>query len=286
MRTGAVTAIGGRHLARGASRVLAHIGSRGTAEWNVRLLCAVLPGLEEVRIHSRTPESRAALAERLAAELGPRVHAVDSWEECVRGADVVVEATRLADAGAAASHGVDRAGGARRPLRHGQRRRPRSDRRDGQGRRRRLGPGPVGAARRAAGARRLRPPVRGHAARRAGPDRGGPAPGPRDATPSASCSGTAASSRPTSRSAGRCSRARGSSASGRGCPTAETATPAGELTPRPAVLRWTRRSPAPPARSPSCCRRCWCAPGTCTHRCLPVAGSVGQARQAGAAGRR
>ncbi len=95
MRTGAVTAIGARHLARGSSRVLAHIGSRGTAEWNVRLLCAVLPGLEEVRIHSRTPESRAELAGRLAAELGPRVHAVDGWEECVRGADVVVEATRL-----------------------------------------------------------------------------------------------------------------------------------------------------------------------------------------------
>ena len=58
MRTGAVTAIGGRHLARPDSRVLGHIGSRGTAEWNVRLLCHVLPGIEEVRIHSRTAESR------------------------------------------------------------------------------------------------------------------------------------------------------------------------------------------------------------------------------------
>jgi ornithine cyclodeaminase len=95
MRTGAVTAIGARHLARRSSRVLAHIGSRGTAEWNVRLLCAVLPELDEVRIHSRTPASRSGLAERLAAELGPRVRAVASWEECVRGADVVVEATRL-----------------------------------------------------------------------------------------------------------------------------------------------------------------------------------------------
>jgi ornithine cyclodeaminase len=95
MRTGAVTAIGARHLARRSSRVLAHIGSRGTAEWNVRLLCAVLPELDEVRIHSRTPGSRTGLAERLAAELGPRVRAVESWEECVRGADVVVEATRL-----------------------------------------------------------------------------------------------------------------------------------------------------------------------------------------------
>ena len=95
MRTGAVTAIGGRHLARPDSRVLGHIGSRGTAEWNVRLLCHVLPGLDEVRIHSRTPESRTALAARLERELGRPVRAVAGWEECVRGADVVVEATRL-----------------------------------------------------------------------------------------------------------------------------------------------------------------------------------------------
>ena len=95
MRTGAVTAIGGRHLARTDSRVLGHIGSRGTAEWNVRLLCHVLPGIEEVRIHSRTAASREALAARLDAELAADVRAVAGWEECVRGADVVVEASRL-----------------------------------------------------------------------------------------------------------------------------------------------------------------------------------------------
>ena len=95
MRTGAVTAVGARHLARPDSRVLGHIGSRGTAEWNVRLLCHVLPSIDQVRIHSRTAESRTALAARLEAELGLSVRAVDGWEECVRGADVVVEATRL-----------------------------------------------------------------------------------------------------------------------------------------------------------------------------------------------
>ena len=95
MRTGAVTAVGARHLARPDSRVLAHIGSRGTAEWNVRLLCLVLPEVDEIRIHSRTERNRTALAGELAAELGLAVRAVDSWEECVRGADVVVEATRL-----------------------------------------------------------------------------------------------------------------------------------------------------------------------------------------------
>jgi alanine dehydrogenase len=95
MRTGAVTAIGARHLARRSSHVLGHIGARGTAEWNVRLLSHVLPELREVRVHSRSAESRDELAARLDAELGVCVRAVATWEECVRGADVVVEATRL-----------------------------------------------------------------------------------------------------------------------------------------------------------------------------------------------
>ena len=95
MRTGAVTAVGGELLARRDSRVLGHIGARGTAYWNVRLLARVLPKLEEVRIHSRRADSRSAFARLLAGELAVSVRAVDTWEECVRGADVVVEASRL-----------------------------------------------------------------------------------------------------------------------------------------------------------------------------------------------
>ncbi|MEO8537394.1 MAG: ornithine cyclodeaminase family protein [Betaproteobacteria bacterium] len=94
MRTGAVTAIGARHLARGDSRVLGHIGARGTAYWNVRLLDHLFD-FDEIRVHSRRPESRAAFASRLADELGKIVRATDDWETCVRGADIVVEASRL-----------------------------------------------------------------------------------------------------------------------------------------------------------------------------------------------
>ena len=97
MRTGAVTAIGAEQLARGDSRVLGHVGARGTAYWNVRLLSRVLPQLEEIRVHSRRPESREAFAGRLADDLGREVRAVDGWEACVRGADVVVEASRLTE---------------------------------------------------------------------------------------------------------------------------------------------------------------------------------------------
>jgi alanine dehydrogenase len=95
MRTGAVTAIGAEHLARRGARSLGHIGARGTAYWNVRLLCRVLPSLEEVRVHSRRPESQARFAERLRGDLDVAVRAVDTWEECLRDADVMVEASRL-----------------------------------------------------------------------------------------------------------------------------------------------------------------------------------------------
>ena len=94
MRTGAVTAIGAKHLARKGSRVLGHIGARGTAYWNVRLLDRLFD-FAEIRVHSRRPESRTRFASRLSDELGKRVIAVADWQSCVMDADIVVEASRL-----------------------------------------------------------------------------------------------------------------------------------------------------------------------------------------------
>ena len=97
MRTGAVTAIGAEHLARRDARTLGHIGARGTAYWNVRLTAHVLGGLDQVRVHSRRPESREAFADQLRADLDVEVVVTEDWESCVRGADVVVEASRLTE---------------------------------------------------------------------------------------------------------------------------------------------------------------------------------------------
>jgi ornithine cyclodeaminase len=94
MRTGAVTAIGARHLARKDSKVLGHIGARGTSYWNVRLLDSIFH-FDEIRVHSRRPESRNAFAAELEHDLGKRITVTDDWESCVRGADIVVEASRL-----------------------------------------------------------------------------------------------------------------------------------------------------------------------------------------------
>lgn len=94
MRTGAVTAIGARHLARKNSKVLGHIGARGTSYWNVRLLDSLFH-FDEIRVHSRRPESREAFAARLERDLKKKIVITRDWESCVRGADIVVEASRL-----------------------------------------------------------------------------------------------------------------------------------------------------------------------------------------------
>lgn len=93
-RTGAVTALGAKYLARSDSRILGHIGARGTAWWNVTMLDDLF-GFEEIRVTSARAESREAFASRLSRELGKPVRAVASPEEALQGADIMVEASRL-----------------------------------------------------------------------------------------------------------------------------------------------------------------------------------------------
>ncbi len=93
-RTGAMTAVGARYLARRDSRVLGHVGARGTAFWNVVLLDELF-GLDEIRVTSRRPESRVAFARQLAAVTAARIRVVATAEEAFDGADILVEASRL-----------------------------------------------------------------------------------------------------------------------------------------------------------------------------------------------
>src|ERR1700729_1612238 len=94
MRTGAMTAVGAKYLARKNSKILGHIGARGSAYWNVRLLDHLFD-FDEIRVHSRREESRNSFAERLSRDLGKKVTATADWKSCVEGADIVVEASRL-----------------------------------------------------------------------------------------------------------------------------------------------------------------------------------------------
>jgi alanine dehydrogenase len=93
-RTGAMTAVGARVLARPGARVLGHAGARGTAFWNVTMLDAIFD-FSEIRVTSRRPESREAFAGQLRAETSTPVRVTSSFEETFDGADILVEATRL-----------------------------------------------------------------------------------------------------------------------------------------------------------------------------------------------
>lgn len=94
MRTGALTAIGAKYLAKKNSRILGHLGARGTAYWNVILLNELFD-FDEIRVNSRRPESREAFAEKLSRKLGKKVRTTEDSESCLKGADIMVEATRL-----------------------------------------------------------------------------------------------------------------------------------------------------------------------------------------------
>jgi ornithine cyclodeaminase len=94
LRTGAVTGVGARHLARRDATVLGHIGARGSAFSNIAAV-AVNIALTEVRIASARPETRAALATRVEAELGIPARPVENAAAAAWGAHIVVEASRL-----------------------------------------------------------------------------------------------------------------------------------------------------------------------------------------------
>ncbi|QNK81846.1 ornithine cyclodeaminase family protein [Nakamurella sp. PAMC28650] len=93
-RTGAMTAVGAKYLARSDSRVLGHVGARGTAFSNVTMLDELFE-LDEIRVTSRRPESRAAFAERLRSVTSTPIRVVDTADEAFDDADILIEASRL-----------------------------------------------------------------------------------------------------------------------------------------------------------------------------------------------
>lgn len=96
MRTGAVTAVGAKYLARARPRVLGHVGARGTAWYNVPML-DLLFDFEEIRVASRRPESRERFAARMSEQLGKPVIVKATVEETVRDADIIIDASRLVE---------------------------------------------------------------------------------------------------------------------------------------------------------------------------------------------
>ena len=94
MRTGAMTALGGKYFGPRNARTMANIGARGSSYWNVRLLDHLF-NFDSIRVHSRRQESRDSFGEKLSRDLGKEIVVTDNWQDCLDQADIMVEASRL-----------------------------------------------------------------------------------------------------------------------------------------------------------------------------------------------
>jgi len=93
MRTGAVTGVAVRHLAREGDSVACLLGAGVLAHTQLDALRVVMPALREVRVFDPDTARAERFAERRSADTGLAVSAASSAEEAVRGAQVVVPAT-------------------------------------------------------------------------------------------------------------------------------------------------------------------------------------------------
>ncbi len=93
IRTGAVTGLSCRYLARKDSETMGVVGAGGQAYQQVNGVISELPSIRRVKIFSRRPERSKALARRCSGALKVDARAVDAADACVSGSDVVVTAT-------------------------------------------------------------------------------------------------------------------------------------------------------------------------------------------------
>jgi len=93
MRTGAVTGVAVRHLAREGDSMACLLGAGVLAHTQLDALRVVMPALREVRVFDPDTARAERFAERQSAATGLGVESVASAEDAVRGAQVVVPAT-------------------------------------------------------------------------------------------------------------------------------------------------------------------------------------------------
>ena len=92
IRTGAASGLATKYMAKKDSATVAVIGSGFQARTQLEAVCAVRD-IKGVKVFSRKEERRTAFAERSRESLKVDVKAVESAQECVEGADVVIVIT-------------------------------------------------------------------------------------------------------------------------------------------------------------------------------------------------
>jgi ornithine cyclodeaminase/alanine dehydrogenase-like protein (mu-crystallin family) len=96
IRVGAANGLGIKYLAREDARHIGLLGSGWQAGGQVMAACAVR-NIESVRVFSPNPKNREAFAAEWGAKLAVRMTPVDTPEEAVKGADIVLCATNTID---------------------------------------------------------------------------------------------------------------------------------------------------------------------------------------------
>ncbi|MGH7794962.1 MAG: ornithine cyclodeaminase family protein [Candidatus Binatia bacterium] len=92
VRTAAAATVAMRVLARNGAATMAMLGAGDTARAVVPVMAKAF-AFKEIRVTSRTPESRHNYAKEVGSEYGLNIRAVESTEEALQGADLVVSAT-------------------------------------------------------------------------------------------------------------------------------------------------------------------------------------------------
>ena len=92
MRTGAAGGIAVKYLAKKDSSVIGMVGAGEQAETQLLAISEVLPEIKEVKVFSRTQETRQRFAQKMAAKLNLNIHPVETVEAATV-ADIVVTTT-------------------------------------------------------------------------------------------------------------------------------------------------------------------------------------------------
>jgi len=92
MRVGAETGVAARYLSRSDAKTVGMLGSGYQAETQLAAICAVR-AIDNVRVYSPTEANRATFAATQSRKIGVTVTAVDSAQQAVEDADVVLAST-------------------------------------------------------------------------------------------------------------------------------------------------------------------------------------------------
>lgn len=93
VRTGAMTGVAAKYLARPDASSVGIIGTGVQSRTQLLALCAVLDGIVDVRVYNRTRENAIRFVDEMGPRTGKDIAIVESAEEAVRGLDVALVAT-------------------------------------------------------------------------------------------------------------------------------------------------------------------------------------------------